>query len=455
MPTVHLTARSIRSLKPAAAARVDYWDTTLPGFGLRVTERGSRSWTVFYRHRGRMRRLTLGRYPALSLASARASARTLLNQAKLGADPAGAKLVERSRDGDTVTALVDEYAKRAQRKRSWPEERRILENEILPAWRHRLVREIRRRDVRALVDEKAETAPVMANRLLACISGLLNFGVDREWLDANPAYRLRKPGQETTRDRVLTRDELRALWAALGETSATNASGESLPRLTGTLNDAFRVMLLTGQRMGEVCRMRWSDVDLAACWWTIPSSDTKNGDDHRVPLTAPVLEILKRRQAEGKRSVSSTTYVFSKQRSPRSRSLRPPRDSSVAARAKKAASHLSRGLFVERDGNLEAFAFRAHDLRRSAASLMAGAGISREHIAHVLNHRSVTRASVTAIYDRYSYDREKRNALNRWARLLEEITSKDSGLIEKVAYMTARSARGNKSMTPQSSRATA
>jgi integrase len=185
-------------------------------------------------------------------------------------------------------------------------------------------------------------------------------------------------------------------WRALHETEAKDEHGKRIPRLPATLNAAFVVMLLSAQRMGEVCRMRWEDVDLERGWWTIPAIDSKNDDPHRVPLTASVLTAIKaRRQDPGDR------YVFSTHG-----------HASVAARAKKAAAILCRGL---------TFAFRAHDLRRTAASYMAEAGVDRMHIAHVLNHRSVTRSTVTAIYDRYHYDKEKRAALGTWASELERI----------------------------------
>jgi integrase len=241
--------------------------------------------------------------------------------------------------------------------------------------------------VRELVERKAKTAPIMANRVLARVSALLTFALEHDWIESNPELRLRKPAEEKSRDRVLTRDELRELWAALHETDAHDEQGQPVPRLSSTLNDAFLVLLLTAQRCGEVCRMRWDQVSLDTAWWTLPAADTKNATPHRVPLTAPVVSILRARRP----SRNAAGYVFSSNG-----------HASVAARAKKAAAHLSRGL---------SFSFRAHDLRRTAASYLAEAGVDRMHIAHVLNHRSVTHSSVTAIYDRYQYDKEKRVAL--------------------------------------------
>jgi integrase len=151
------------------------------------------------------------------------------------------------------------------------------------------------------------------------------------------------------------------------------------------------VMLLVAQRRGEVCTTRWQDVDLLTNWWTIPSESSKNADPHRVPLTPMVKEILERGAKDG-----DDRYEFSNHR-----------HTCVMDRAKKAGSVLCNGGV--------SFQFRAHDLRRTAASYMGAASVDRFHITHVLNHRSVTHSTVTAISDRYRYDKEKRAALETWA----------------------------------------
>jgi integrase len=144
--------------------------------------------------------------------------------------------------------------------------------------------------------------------------------------------------------------------------------------------------------------MQWRDVDLSTGWWLIRAEDAKNSDAHRVALTALALEIITRRRGS---AGAGDQYVFSNHAG-----------SCVADRAKKAASELCRGL---------SFQFRAHDIRRTVASYMGEAGLDRFHIALVLNHRSVTHNSVTAIYDRYRYDREKRLALETWSDVLQSI----------------------------------
>ncbi|HVG52887.1 MAG TPA: tyrosine-type recombinase/integrase [Vicinamibacterales bacterium] len=413
MASVTLTARYLDQLK-SHGKRYEVFDAIVPGLAIRVSASGRKTFTLYYRHRRRMRRVGLGRYPDVLLEKARKIATQHRGRIFDGADPAGEKQTEHTQDENTVQALYELYRSRKEKVlRSWSEVRRILEKEVLPTWRHRRVADIRRRDIRELVEEKAQTAPIQGNRVLERISALFTFAVDQDWIEANPAWRIKKPGHERSRDRVLTRDELRELWPALHETEAKNADGTPKPRLSQALNDVFLVMLLTAQRCGEVCQMQWREVDLDTGWWLIPGNVSKNHGPHRVPLTSMVLDILGRR---ARVENADDRYVFSNYR-----------HTCVADRAKKAAAILCKGGV--------SFHFRAHDLRRTAASYMGEAGVDRFHIAHVLNHRSVTHSTVTAIYDRYRYDKEKRVALEKWAEVL-------SGIVEvKPAPTTAPAKR--------------
>jgi integrase len=411
MATVTLTVRYLDQLKPQPK-RYEVFDVLVPGLAIRVTPAGHKSFTLYYRHHGRLRRVGLGRYPDVLLADARTAATQQRGRIFNGADPAEEKKAERATHGDTVGALFDLYKTHREKAKSWTETRRIMEREVLPVWRHLRVIDVKRRHVRELVERKARHAPVMANRILSRISAMLTFAMEHDWIESNPAWRIRQPGEERSRDRVLSRDEVRELWAALHETEATKEDGTPKPRLSQTLNEMLIVMLLTAQRRGEVCTMRWQDVDLQNRWWTIPAESSKNADPHRVPLTSMVLEILERRASA--KDVDDR-YVFSNHRY-----------TCVAARAKKAAAILCNGGL--------SFQFRAHDLRRTAASFMGEAGVDRFHIAHVLNHRSVTHSTVTAIYDRYRYDKKKRAALEKWAEVL-------SGIVEVKPAPTTAPAR--------------
>ena len=161
---------------------------------------------------------------------------------------------------DLARLYVEKHAK--VHKRSWREDDRIIRVELLPSWRHHRVKELRRADIRAVIERIAERAPIMANRTLAVVSRMLNWALERDWIEANPALRISKPGTEKTRERVLSDAELRELWKALGETARQDDAGRPVARLSAALNAAFRMRLLTAQRGGEVFRMRWADVDL-------------------------------------------------------------------------------------------------------------------------------------------------------------------------------------------------
>jgi hypothetical protein len=157
MATQNLTVRSIEGLKPGRT-RYEVFDAFTPGLAIRVTPSGHKSWVLFYRYHGRLRRLTLGRYSDRKLAEARKEALNQRGRILNGADPATEKHDERATYGDTVGALYDLYKKATEKKRSWPEQRGIFENEVLPEWRHRRVQDMTRRDIRTLVEKGGDGA---------------------------------------------------------------------------------------------------------------------------------------------------------------------------------------------------------------------------------------------------------------------------------------------------------
>jgi integrase len=384
MPTITFTARTVDRLKPTPGQRVEYFDVSVPGLALRITERGAKTWTLLYRHRGRPRRLTLGSAAAVSLADARARARDAIGAAAKGADPAAEK--QDARQAETIEDLAREYIARyaKRRKRSWKEDDRMLRLDILPAWQHRAIVDITRRDVRALIEAiAARGAPIGANRTLSLISKVFRFAVDEEMIDVSPAVRIPRPALAHQRDRVLSDDEIRAVWHAF----------EALP---AEMAAYFKLRLITAQRGAEVSSMRWQDVDRASGWWTIPSADSKNKLAHRVPLSAAALAII---EALATTATPAAVYVLD--------GARGRRQQSEAART-----------FTVAD-------FRGHDLRRTAASLMAGGGIPRLVIGKILNH---VEKDITAVYDRHSYDAEKKAALNWWALKLAAILDNKSGV---------------------------
>jgi integrase len=240
---------------------------------------GHISWVVVYRHSGRLRWYTLS--GNLGLADARKEASKVLRDAALGKDPASS--VKAARLADTFGELAEQYMDRHAKvhKRSWREDRRALDRDILPRFKNLKAKDVRRADILALIDTIVERgAPVLANRTLEMVRRIFNWGIEKEIVEANPCVAI-KPVPESSRDRILSEAEIRGLWAAL-DAAPTHAGAR------------FKLQLLTAQRPGEVRQMRWVDVDDDGGWWTILAGLSKNKLAHRVPLTAAALQILDR-----------------------------------------------------------------------------------------------------------------------------------------------------------------
>ncbi len=388
---VALTVKFIEALKPTPRRRLEYSDTVTPGLVLRVSEDGIKSWSVRYRIGGRLRRYTLGKYPSLKLAPARVAAAKALQLAKAGTDPAGVKRA--AARGETIADLAKDYIARyaKPRKRSWREDDRMLEKDVLPHWRTIKVKDLTRRDVRERIDMIADRSASSARATLSVIRKMLNFAVSRDWVDANVASLIPKPGAARSRERVLGDEEIRQVWTAAAAEPAT-------------MKVLIRLRLITAQRGGELVKLKWTDRDGA--WLTIPASVTKNKLAHRVPLTTLAAEAIAELPKD------SSEWMFAGRQETRH-----------LWDAKKAGRRVADRVLVslqKDDPKIEAFDFRGHDLRRTAATRMAAAGIPNADIAKVLNHvEGGPRA--TQVYNRYAYDKEKQIALETWERTLTAI----------------------------------
>jgi integrase len=418
-----LTARGVAAIRPAATETI-HWDGKLKGFGLRVLPTGAKSWIILYRVPTRRwaRKMTIGTYPKLSLGKARKRAKGELSTAALGHDPAVAKQETRESVRHTAGALFKAYAEQADVRheagefRSWPDVKRSLERDVLSEWATRPVAEIRRRDVMEVVTRKAKAGPTAANRLQAHISMLFAYGVEADWLPANPAAGLRKR-REQPRDRVLSTDELRDLWRYLdADTPIALSRGKTpdtrieMPAETGeTLRHVFKLLLVAGQRLGETSRMKWADVDLDAKRWTIPATETKNRTVHQVPLSEPAVELL---QARSETAHPLGTYVF-----PSSAKS----DASAWVWTKRTAAALATATGI---------AFTAHDLRRTVATMMGELGIEADTIGLVLNHRKP--GVTTRHYDHSTRETAKRAALDRWAQRLAQIVTETPAKVTPI-----------------------
>jgi integrase len=336
-----------------------------------------------YRSGGIKRRLTLGTYPAISLAAAREQAADALRAVAHGGDPATSK--KSAREADTFAELSEEYLEghAKPKKRTWKKDELVIRKDLAPRFGRLKATDVKRRDVIKLLDEIRERgAPIQANRTLEILRKMYNWAISREIVEHNPCHGIERPSPEHRRERVLTDSEIKAVWQSLGYET---------PRMAGM----FKLRLLTAQRGGEVSRLRWQDIDIDGGWWTIPPEFSKNGLAHRVPLSTSALEII-----EGMREASGDgQWVFP------SRTRTGP--CTVIWKS------------VDRIRMHSGVDFVPHDLRRTAASRMTGdLRINRLVVSKILNHAE---PGVTATYDRHSYDKEKRLALDAWAARLEEI----------------------------------
>jgi integrase len=390
---MRFTDRGLRALpRPPRPTQIDYFDESLPGFGLRVSYNGRKSWIVLYRCNEVKRRLTFGRFDVLPLAAARELARDALRAAGAGDDPAAAK--QRNRQAPTFEQLaeryIEEYAK--PKKRTWQKDRRLLYRNLVPVLGHQKAHLIPRADLRSELNKiKNRPAPIEANRTFEVVRHMYNWAIEEEIVADNPAIKLPKPADETARERTLTADELQTLWLLLDG---------ARPIVRGV----FRLMLLSVQRRNEVSRIRWRDLDRREGWRNIPAEFTKTKRPYRVPLTPAMLAIIE----EMEQLTLDPEWVFA-----RVEGGGPVPETSVTKPFRK---------LIKAAGLAH---LMPHDLLHTATSHMTAMGISQFDVGKIRHHTSADSRSMTSRYDHYLYDREKRRALDLWnARLLDIVGGK-------------------------------
>ena len=394
------TDTMIRALKPAAE-RYDVREAD--GFGVRVATSGTKSWQLVYTMHGRRRRMTLGAYPDVSLAQARILAADARRLIAAGVDPIEARQDEQQRAAEafnapTVREFVDaEYLPRRIEARNLSAVhaarcRRTLERACRLIGRMR-VADVTRRDLVAVVDAADEYGTASGAEARSVIRALFEFAVERGLIEASPAAVLPRARAKTSRARALTDDELRVFLRDLGQV-----------RERAHTTTAMRLILLLGQRPGEVAGMRWDEID--GSLWRIPAGRMKAGRAHVVPLSRQALALI-----DALRAVRSSPYVFAPVR--RTSIPQPITTSSIVVAIRR---EQRRGLWQALEH------FTAHDLRRSCRTGLAQLGVD-----HVVAERVLAHAipGVQGVYDRHDYLPEMRLALQRWADHLDRLVSGD------------------------------
>lgn len=384
-----------RLMLPPGKSELLVFDDALPGFGLRIRAGGKRTWIAQYRVGSKQRRVSIGTVEALNADKAREAARGILAKVQLGGDPQTDKAESRARAAVTFKTVaksyLEDHAKPKLKPRSYEEVERHLTHHWAPLGELPL-HQIKRGMVAARLSEIArERGPFASNRARASLSALYTWAMGEGLAEINPVIGTNKSAEEISRDHVLKDHELAAIWNACRD--------DDHGRIV-------RLLLLTGQRREEVGAMAISEIDEASALWTIPRVRTKNGLPHDVPLSAAALEILH---------------------------VAPHRDGRALVFGEgaggfqgwsKAKAKLDKRI-AEAGNNTRHW--RLHDLRRTVATRLAELGTLPHVIEAVLNHVSGHKAGVAGVYNRATYAKEKREALDLWAAHLRGIIDKDAG----------------------------
>jgi integrase len=389
-----ITPLAVKAAKPKQQ-RYEIPDGGARGLYLVVQPSGTKSWAHRYVFAGERRKDTLGSVHELSLGAARRLVAEARHQLEQGLDPAvqqraqHAAVVEAAerQETDSVAALSALFIERhAKKRRTWQQTEDTFRRLILPKWRGRTVHDIRRRDVIQLVEGIAVDRPYMANRTLATLSKFFGWCVARDIVEVSPASGIDAPGQEVARDRILSDDELRRLWQAACDPAE------------GPFGVLVRLLILTGQRRGEVSGMRFREIGDDRIW-RLPPPRTKNGKPHQVPLAPAAWDLI-----QSQLRLVGSDFVLT---------VDGKRPIVGFARAKR---RLSAKAGITED-------WRLHDLRRTCASGLQRLGVRAEVIERCLNHVSGIFRGVSGVYQRDPLIEETTTALERWSDHIEQLVA--------------------------------
>jgi len=369
MPRTTLTDRFCAKARAREGeAQTDYFDATVPGLSLRVSA-SRKAWSYLFTWGGSRARMTLGTYPATPLATARGRAIEARAQIEARKDPRASK-------ADTLRAVCEEwFTREGAGLRSGAQRQATLARLIYPVLGDRPLAEVRRSDVVRVLDTIEDASgPVMADRTLAYLRKVMNWHAARSDDFRSPIVRdmARTKPKERERSRVLTDDELRAVWAASAE---------------GVFGRFVRFILLTGARRNEAADMTWSEI--AGSDWTLPAARNKTKADLVRPLSGAALAALPPKAGE---------FVFS-----------TDGEAPISGFSKLKAR-------IDRASGVEDWTL--HDLRRTARSLMSRAGVASDHAERCLGHAI---GGVRGVYDRHRYAAEMARAYEALAAQIDRI----------------------------------
>jgi integrase len=320
----------------------------------------------------------------------------------VGANPAAEKRAAREAakaaveaESDRVSTVAAAFIERYARRNvgaSWSREmERLFAKEILPRLGSKRLSKVTRPDIHAILDEIADRAPIVANRVLAVCSRFGRWAVERGYVERSPFEGIKAPSPEVGRERVLSDPEIKLVWRAFDH--------DGWP--FGMLG---KLLLLTGARLNEIASGQWSEIDLEAKTWTIGKERSKNGVAFEIPLSETAVDILNSLP----RIAGKPGYVLTV-------------NGRAPVRGFSAAKDRIDRLMTEAGRTGKPWVY--HDLRRTVATNMQRLGVRLEVTEAILNHVSGSRRGIVGIYQRHEWKDEKRQALDAWARRLDEIVT--------------------------------
>jgi integrase len=354
-----LTDKVVRGLSAPAQGNKVFYDVDVKGFGCRVTAAGARSFVFNYRVRGTgtERRMTIGSYPAWSATHAKEKAKELRRRVDGGEDPLGSLQDLRATPSvvDLAERFIAEHVNKL-RPHTQADHKSTIRADILPVLGKMKISAVGFEHVERLHAKITQRAPIRANRCVAVLGKMFNLAIKWKLRSDNPCKGIER-NREHQRKRYLNPDELARLTAALAKDPNQDAA------------DAFRLLLMTGARKGEVLGMQWDQLDLAGGTWVKPHTLTKQKSEHRVPLSAPARQLLARRHERS----GGSPWIF------------PGRPGQHRHDLKFAWKRVCKAAGISR--------LRIHDLRHSHASFLVSAGFSLPTVAALLGHAQLTTAS--------------------------------------------------------------
>jgi len=426
MPQEMLTDRRVAAAAAKPGKRLEIWDAKQGGLCLRVTDRGVKTWVYRYRLAdGRQPRFTIGKLLGTSLRDARLRSAELAGAVASGEDPAAKRRKDRAFATSALRTFNDladlfetrcaagEWMPKGKRKRprTLLDENNVLRLHIRPTLGRTPYPAVTKADVRELLRKMtARGIGAQSNRTHALIRQVFNFAISEDLVVVNPAIGVNQPAPNTPRKRIWTDGELRATWAALTDYDVIiDQNGEHVP-ITEIVALALKLTAVLGQRRQEISGMRVDELDLVARVWVIPAGRMKGNRDHLVPLPDAAIVLIKRAiEVTNAGRNSQSDYVFRTTWEDE----RPVEPNSLS----RAMLRVTRALGIPNA--------TVHDLRRTMSTTMTSERLRVSHFvrSEVLAHAtSGGGAEVSSLhYDFNSWVSEKREALDKWARLLMKI----------------------------------